>query len=64
MKYHEAIERLDDMQSQIIHESQAFKEIADVIREAAELIRLIKRPSLDHSLSEIERANAWLDEAD
>lgn len=55
----EAIKRLDDMQAQIIQGKPTFKEIADVIREAKELIGHIGWTSCERT-DVCQRAEKWL----
>ncbi len=59
MSAQEAISRLDDMQAQIIHGKPTFKEIADVIREAQDLINFIGTTGVERT-DIIQRAEEWL----
>lgn len=61
MKTQEAIKRLDEMQRQVVHGSTIFKDIADVIREAKEIIGYMGTIGAQRK-DVLARAKAWLDE--
>lgn len=54
MNCKEAIAKLESMQRQVIHGSNVFKEIANVIREAKEIIEQVDTDSED------SKASKWL----